>query len=247
MSNTIRSTQRVLALQHVAINPPGLVGEALRRHRIPYDIVQVANEALPDPTQYSAIVSFGGIQHVYEEGETPYHYIKQEEKMLHTAVEIGIPVLGICLGSQILAHAFGANVKAQPPAKIGFLEIQFTPEGQQDPIYQGFTNFEQAFHWHGDIFENPAGATLLAHHNSGKHHAFRIGQHAYGLQYHVELTAQMLEHWLNDPSSRHDFIEDRGIKAYNKVIQERPQLYPLYHTHSQLLIENFLRISHLIN
>ncbi|GCE16383.1 type 1 glutamine amidotransferase [Dictyobacter kobayashii] len=167
--------QRVLLLQHVQINPPGLVGEVLRQHQVPYDIVQVASEHLPDLTPYNAIVSFGGTQHVYEENESRYRYLREEELLLRHAVEQQIPILGICLGSQILAHAFGGNVHPQPPIEIGFLRVHLSEKGQHDPLFQGFQDYEQAFQWHEDIFDPPPGATVLASHSSGKHHVFKIG------------------------------------------------------------------------
>jgi len=236
--------QRVLALQHVEINPPGLVGEILHENNIPYDIVQVTTEALPHPASYNAIFIFGGTQHIYNTEQYPW--LKQEEEMVRQAVASGVPVIGICLGSQIIANAFGARVVPVPPVKIGFLQIHFTEHGAADPLFARLPGYQQAFQWHTDVFRLPRGATLLAGHGLNEHQAFRYHQHVYGLQYHIELTPDMLSHWLHDEDSKAEFIQYRGIDAYNTVINEVPSLYPIYREHARTVIQNFLHISGLL-
>lgn len=233
--------QRVLALQHVAINPPGLIGEMLQEQNIPYDIVHVTTEPLPNPTDYAAIFIFGGTQHVYDSASNPW--LKQEEELVRQADAHKIPIMGICLGSQILAQAFGAQVIHHPPVKIGFLQIHFTERGAKDQLFAKLPGYEQAFHWHEDVFHLPRGATLLAGHGLNEHQAFRYHSHIYGVQYHIELTPVMLTHWLRDPDSKAEFIAYRGIDAYNTVIKEAPTLYPIYREHSRIVIHNFLHIA----
>src|SRR6266496_2222279 len=102
--------------------------------------------------------------------------------------EHGIPYLGMCLGGQLLANAFQAPIRRLPKEHIGFLLEHFTEEGLKDPLYSGLPGYQQAFQWHEDCFELPEGAVALAHHTDGSNQAFRYGRHAYGIQYHVELT-----------------------------------------------------------
>jgi GMP synthase-like glutamine amidotransferase len=234
----------VLAIQHVQVNPPGLVGEVLEELTIPYDVIQATEDHFPDLTAYSAIVSFGGTQHVYLEKQEPY--IAHEEELIRQALKQDMPFLGICLGSQLLAHALGAKVVKRPPEKMGFLQIHFSQEGQRDPIFADLPGYEQAFHWHDDVFDIPKDAVKLAGDKPNEHQAFRYGRNAYGTQYHVELTAGMLNNWLTDPELKKEFIDIRGIDAYNKIMQERPTLYPIYREHSRILFINFLRIGGLI-
>lgn len=236
--------KRVLAIQHVQENPPGLVGEVLRERNIPYDVIQAVQDQFPDLAAYSAIVSFGGTQHIYLEKQEPY--LAHEEVLIRQAVEQKIPFLGICLGSQLLAHALGAQVVKRPPEKMGFLQIHFSPEGQHDPIFAGLPGYQQGFHWHDDIFDIPKDAIRLAGYNANEHQAFRYGRLAYAVQYHVELTAEMLNSWLTDPELKKEFIDIRGIDAYNTVMQERSTLYPIYRQHARILLTNFLRIGELI-
>jgi GMP synthase-like glutamine amidotransferase len=100
--------------------------------------------------------------------------------------------------------------------------------------------------WHEDCFMLPTDAVSLAHQTNGFNQAFRYGQHAYGLQYHVELTEDMLDTWLHDPSLKKEFIETYGSETYRKVEQEAVELFPRYAQHSSIMLKNFFRLSGLI-
>jgi GMP synthase (glutamine-hydrolysing) len=236
--------KHVLVLQHFYENPPGRVGDLLQEHEIPYDTIHVGIDHLPDPAGSAAIIVLGGTQHLYDKHRYPYTV--HEEIYLHSAILQRIPYLGMCLGGQLLANAFQADVRRLPKEHIGFLQIHFTEEGKQDPLYAGLPGYQQAFQWHEDCFELPVGAVSLAHHEDGSNQAFRYLSHAYGLQYHVELTEEMLDVWLHDPSSKKEFIDAYGTGQYKKVEQEVAQLFPTYARHSRILLENFLKISKLI-
>lgn len=234
----------VLILQHIVGNPAGRVGVMLDEYEISYHLIHVGRDHLPDPTRYHAIVVLGGSQHVYDKQRYPYTV--HEEAYLHQAIEQGVPYLGICLGGQLLAHAFHAQVKQLPKAYIGFLQIHFTESGKADPLYRDLPGHQQAFQWHEDCFMLPTGAVSLAHQTNGFNQAFRYGQHAYGLQYHVELTEHMLDTWLHDPSLKKEFIETYGSETYRKVEQEAVELFPRYAQHSSIMLKNFFRLSGLI-
>ncbi|HEY7418957.1 MAG TPA: type 1 glutamine amidotransferase [Ktedonobacteraceae bacterium] len=236
--------QRVLVLQHIVENPAGRVGDILNEHMIPYDDIHVGKDHLPDPTQYQAIIVLGGSQHIYDKNRYPY--TTHEEIYLHHAIRQEIPYLGMCLGGQLLANAFQAPVKRLPKTHIGFIRIYFNEEGQKDPLYQGLSGYQQAFQWHEDCFELPRGATAIAHHEDGSNQAFRYGRHAYGLQYHVEITEDMLNSWLHNPTLKDEFTGAYGIELYHKVELDLAQLYTIYAQHSRIMIENFLKKSKLI-
>ena len=237
-------TKRVLVLQHIVENPAGRVGIILDEYGIPYHLLHVGKDHLPDPTRYQAIVALGGTQHVYDRHRYPYTV--HEETYLHQAIKQGIPYLGMCLGGQLLAYAFQATVKKLPKVHIGFLLVQFTEAGLDDPLYKGLPGYQQAFQWHEDGFLLPAGAVSLAHHTGGSNQAFRYEQHAYGLQYHVELTEDMLDTWLHDPSLKKEFIDTYGIDEFQRVEREAIELFPTYAQHSSIMLKNFFSISELI-
>ena len=115
--------KRVLVLQHIQDDPAGRVGAILDEYEVFYHLIHVGKDQLPDPTRYDAIVVLGGSAHLYDTQKYPYSI--QEEAYLHQAIKQGVPYLGMCLGGQLLAKAFGAEVKKLPKYHIGFLEIHF--------------------------------------------------------------------------------------------------------------------------
>lgn len=236
--------KHVLVLQHFQENPPGRVGDLLEKHMIPYDLIHVGQNPLPNPASYGAIVVLGGTQHLY--GKSRYPYSVHEEIYIHNAIRGRIPYLGMCLGGQLLANTFKAPIHKLPKEQIGFLRIHFTEAGQKDPLYRGLPGYQQAFQWHEDCFELPAGAIPLAHYEDGANQAFRYLEAAYGVQYHIELTEEMLDTWLHDPTLKKEFIDAYGTEQYEKVEREAIDLYPTYASHAQTMVENFLRISRLI-
>ncbi len=236
--------KRVLILEHILENPAGRVGTILDEYEIFYHLIHVGRDRLPDPTRYNAIVVLGGSAHVYDKHRYPYTV--REEAYLHQAIKQGIPYLGICLGGQLLANAFKAEVKKLPKVHIGFLEIHFTEEGNKDPLYKGFAGHQQAFQWHEDCFQLPEGAVALAYHTQGFNQAFRYGQHAYGLQYHIELTENMLDVWLHDPPMKKEFIDTYGLEEYRRTEREAVDLFPIYAKHSTIMLKNFFSLSEVI-
>jgi GMP synthase (glutamine-hydrolysing) len=240
-----REMKRVLAIQHASVNPPGLLGDILTKHDIACDVIQAEEGKLPsDTTPYHAVVIFGGLEHVYDEPYMPH--IKQEKRLIQHALGQKLPFLGICFGCQLLASTLGANVYPTSPGRLGFVRAELTKDGQQDPFYQGLPGYQQAFQWHDDLIDLPERAQLLSVANGNEVQAFRAGESAYGVLYHIELTKEMLQNWLFDPSSKKEFIEKSSMENYQKTEQEYQELYPLYHEHASKLIENFLRISSLI-
>ena len=234
--------KRVLALLHVWDDPTGYLGEILEEHAIACDVVNVETEAIPDPTTYNALIIFGGIQHVYE-GDQRYPYFVQEKTLLRKAVEHELPILGICLGGQLLAHVLGAEVKRHTLTEIGFFDVPLTSEGRDDPLYQGLPGYQKVFHWHEDIFDLPQGAVLLAETTSTKNQAFRYGACAYGLQYHIELTPGMLDTWLRYPDYKKEIVRTSGPAVLTEIERDVPKCYPIYREHTRILFENFLKIS----
>ncbi len=233
----------ILALQHAKINPPGLVGEILEEQGIAYQVVQVAEERIPDPTNYSAIIAFGGTQHVYDEKQ--YAFSAREESIIREAIEHDIPYLGVCYGSQLLAHVLGGQVTRMKVADVGFLRVHFTEEGKADPLYAGFTDTLQGYQWHDDTFDVPPEGIQLARNEQGEHQAFRFGRRAYGIQSHIEITPEMMDSWLASFSEEKDKLGGQGDEIYREILRERPTLYPLYRADSKRLLENFLRIAEL--
>lgn len=236
------SMKQLLFIQHEAEDPPGYVADIIQHHTIAYDTVLVEHEPLPAPDHYAAIIALGGAQHVYEEEKYPY--LTAEKEMLRQCVARDISYLGICLGGQLLASALGGQVKKHTTKEIGFYNIPLTRAGQTDPLYKGFPGYHKAFHWHEDTFDLPSNSTLIASNEHTTNQAFRYGHRAYGLQYHIEVTPEIISLWSRNTDlqaegydfARADNIENASRKHFSE-----------YQEHTRLMIENFLRISALIS
>ena len=235
--------KRVLALQHIEIDPPGYLGELLRAHSIPCDVVMVQEEKLPNPTDYGAILSMGGPEFAGDE-ELPY--LAQEKALIRRAVDLDIPFLGVCLGGQLLASALGAPIISKGLIEVGFFDAQFTAEGMRDPLFAGLPGYQHMFHWHEDTYTLPEGARRLAVRPGAPEQAFRYGRRAYGLQYHIELTSDMLLSWVRHHPWRDETIALLGPEAYASIERGARDLSPPYQDHTRTLFENFLTLADLL-
>lgn len=237
--------RRVLALQHVWDDPPGYLETILHAHNIACELVEVEQRPIPDPTNYQAVIVMGGPQHVYEDEQSPY--LAREKDVLRQAVEAEVPILGICLGGQLLASALGAEVRRHHLSELGFFEIPLTEAGSHDPLFAGLPGHQLAFHWHADVFELPGGALHLASNENVPNQAFRYGKHAYGLQFHIELNDELLHTWIHYPAFAQDIratLHEPG--APERLEREWAEKATIYYEHTRVMFENFLRIAGLI-
>ena len=150
-----------------------------------------------------------------------------------------------CLGGQLLAHALGAPVRRHTMIELGFFQVQFTHEGDTDPLLRGLPASQLVFHWHMDVFEIPQGGVRLAFSGNTPNQAFRIGPRAYGLQYHIEVTPGMFNTWCQYPDYRQEIINVLGPDAPDLLERQRIEHYPTYRKHTRIMFENFLRIAKL--
>ena len=237
--------QRILILQHMRENPKGFVGSLLDEYAIDHDVIDVEQEKLPQEINYAAIIAFGGDQHVYD--DHLYPYLSQEKALIQRAIEQNIPFLGLCLGGQLLAAALGGQVKRHHMTELGFFDVQFTDAGRRDPLFAGLPGYQKVFHWHEDTFDLPVGAVLLATSENTDNQAFRYGQSAYGLQYHIEIDDATLNTWLYEPSMQASMLATLGPDAYHKLERESIGQLPIYQEHTRIVVKNFLRISDFID
>lgn len=236
--------KRVLVLQFCWDDPPGYLGELMQKHDIFYEVVEVDKTSVPDPAEFDAVLALGGPQHVGDDEKHPY--LVEVESAIRKAVEKDIPYLGICLGGQLLAHALGAPVKRHSITPLGFYNIQTTAEGKTDPLFHGLPDSMKVFHWHEDTFDIPKEAVQLACNAQTENQAFRYGRHAYGTQYHIEVTPDMIDVWFHFPEFRQEIVNALGEDAVDNYVSESASLIPLYRQHSRIMFENFLRIGGLI-
>lgn len=150
-----------------------------------------------EPHQLAGFVVMGGPMNVDQTDRYPF--LATEVEWLRQAVAAGVPTLGICLGAQLLAKALGARVFPNRVKEVGWYDLEFLPTALEDPLLAGSRGTETVFQWHGDTFDLPPGAVHLARSAACEQQAFRHGASAYGLQFHLEMTAEMVADWLVDP------------------------------------------------
>ncbi len=191
----------VLVFQHVPRETLGSLESVLRRAGLTWRYVELF-AGVPDGLDLdlaAGLIVLGGPMNVDETDRYPF--LGPEVVWIRQAVQRRIPMLGICLGSQLLAKAFGARVYPNPVKEIGWYEVELTPPAAEDPLFAGCPVRPTVFQWHGDTFDLPPGATLLATAPLCRHQAFRVDPHAYGLQFHIEMTAELIESWLAHPEN----------------------------------------------
>lgn len=189
----------VLVLQHIACEPPGVFEQVMVErggviHRVELD----EGEPLPDWREFGAIVAMGGPMSVNDERELPW--LVEEKRAIAEAVAAGTPYWGACLGVQLLASSLGAAVSAGPLPEVGVLPVSLTAEGRADPVFASLPDSFATLQWHQDTFELPQAAVLLASSPAYPHQAFRVGRAAYGVQFHVEVSAEMAREWAQVPA-----------------------------------------------
>jgi GMP synthase (glutamine-hydrolysing) len=125
--------------------------------------------------------------------------LAEELSFIERALKRGTPLLGICLGAQLIAKALGARVYRNERLEIGWEPVHLTDAGRRDPIFQGIESPATFFHWHGETFDLPEGAEWLAWSEETRHQAYRFGSNVYGLQFHPEVTGAMIDDWSRQP------------------------------------------------
>ena len=187
---------RISVFQHVECEPLGTFAHGLAAHGFTAEYVRLfAGETIPtDWTTARALIFLGGPMSVNDEDR--YAYLAEEKTIIRQALRQHIPVLGVCLGAQLLAAAAGARVFPGVRPEIGWEAVTLSDAGRDDPLLAGVAELGAVFHWHGETFDLPAGAVRLASSVVTPNQAFRLGDGAYGLQFHVEVDAQMIDEWV---------------------------------------------------
>lgn len=180
-------------LQHVAFENPGTILEwaAANQHTVHYTNYFKEDYSLPDLSGFDALLILGGYMNVDEEEQFPW--LKEEKQFIRLAIEAGKKVIGICLGSQLIAAALGSKVYPGKEKEIGFFPIEFTEGAINNPLFNHFSNPYTVFHWHGDTFDLPHGAQLIASTDLCKHQAFTFGNNVLALQFHFEMNETVIE------------------------------------------------------
>jgi GMP synthase (glutamine-hydrolysing) len=190
---------KILVFQHVPYEPLGTLDPLLKESgfRLRYVNFGRVPAARPSLDKYEALIVLGGPMNSDQIGSYPN--LITEVEIIREAVERNMSVLGICLGAQLLAKALGGTVRRNPEREIGWYDIELTDAGLADPILSAFSRRQRVFQWHEDGIELPPGGELLASSEVSPVQAFRYQDHAYGLQFHLEVDRSLIDRWLGVP------------------------------------------------
>lgn len=214
--------------------PVGAFDDYLAEEGVPCHIVRpYLGESLPVLAAVSAIIVLGGAMGVHDTDRHPFLVTLQE--FIQRCVADSIPLLGICLGGQLLAEAVGGRVTAGRCGEKGVLAVRLSAEGADDPLFAGIPQEFVTFQWHNDCFALPEGAVLLASSSVCPGQAFRFGENAYGLQFHPEVDRSIVVLWARE-------TEQTSAKA-GRFLADFSAREDAYRGTSRLLLGNFLRIA----
>lgn len=220
---------RILVLQHIPCEHPGAFSEVIGKREVEAVAVEIdEGEALLDWREFDGVLAMGGPMGAGDDVE--HGWLAVEKRLIRDAVEAGRPFLGVCLGVQLLAAALGARVHPLERAEVGLLSVELTEEGRSDPLFAGIEEPLVTLQWHADTFELPEGAVRLAGSPMAENQGFRWGEKAYGVQFHLEVTAEMARQWAEIPAYRRSLAatlgEAEGAAFLAEVERRAGELHP---------------------
>ena len=218
----------VLCIRNDRDDTLGISVPALAEHGVPVIRLDAFDPVVrwPGLDEISGLLVFGGEMNVDDIDRYPY--LLAQRQLMRRAVDAGLPVLGICLGAQMLARALDARVYRAPMRELGFKPVRITEAGHADPLLGAFHSGDRVFQWHEDTFDLPDGAELLAAGDDVQVQAFRRGPNAWGVQFHFEVDAEGVDAWLRvaEPSLERVWKRSAGevreeLRLYLDAQQQR--------------------------
>jgi GMP synthase (glutamine-hydrolysing) len=227
----------VLIIKNIITEGPGTIEDFLREGNISFRIIELySGEVSPSLEDFDTLVIMGGPMAVYKMDKYPH--LVMGSRIIREAINRDMRVLGICLGAQMVAYCLGAEVYKGPVEEIGWYAIELTGEGIKDPLMRrlaihpqvgDFWRRFEVFQLHGDTFDIPLGAALLASSELYKNQAFRYKNNVYGFQFHIEVTKKIIQEW----------FEDRA--EVNSIMKETDRIYEEYSGRARNFYKAFFR------
>lgn len=219
---------RVLAIVHQEDAGPGVFAEQLQAQGAQLDRWTMPEQPNPplELGAYDAVMTFGGAMHIDQAHR--HDWIEREKGILRELIERGTPLLGACLGAQLLCVAAGGEVARMREPEIGWVEVEVTPEGSEDPLVGSLGPSFSAFEWHSYACMPPAGSVVMARSEQCAQ-VFAVGERAWGVQFHAEVSERDANLWLDDWRSDEDAVRigldverlraetDAAITAWNEL------------------------------
>ena len=230
----------ILILQHHPVETPGVFAEVLAERGLAAQTIRpdLGHSFPSDPGAFAGVIAMGGPMGVYEEERYPW--LREEDRLIRAAIARDQPMLGICLGSQLIAKAAGVRVAPGPEKEIGWYPLRLTDDGRKDPLFVGFPESFEGFEWHGDVFDLPAGAVSLAASARYPHQAFRVGRRVYGLLFHLEVTAPMVRVMSN--AFKQEVVALGDPSRTSAILADLDRRAPALNALARRLFEHFLAL-----
>jgi GMP synthase (glutamine-hydrolysing) len=230
--------KEVLVFQHDPFEDLGFFAEVLEKQRTGYRVLRLFHGEMPaeDWERIGALIILGGPMSVNDEEEYPF--LRWEKRIIRAAIDEAVPVVGICLGAQLIAATLGTMVYHGRVKEIGWSPISITPHGQVDSLLGYLPENATVFQWHGDGFELPSGAIRLASSVNYENQAFRVGKNIYALQFHLEVTPPMIARWIDERS------KDLALAPYilpDKILADTQNYAPILKYYGERFLSEFLR------
>jgi GMP synthase (glutamine-hydrolysing) len=234
--------KKLLVCQHVPHEILGTLDPLLKRagFRIRYVNFGRYPDAEPSFEGYHGLVVLGGPMSVNDTDHFPHLIV--EMKLIEQAMTRRLPVLGICLGAQLIAKTLGADVYPNQEKEIGWYDVKPTEEADRDPLLAQFRETEKIFQWHGDTFDIPHSAVHLASSALCANQAFRYDTNVYALQFHLEVDEWMVHRWLRVPGNRKEIADLQGKVDADRIHLETPGYIPRLQQLSECVFGEFIRI-----
>jgi GMP synthase (glutamine-hydrolysing) len=232
----------VLVLQHIACEPPGVYEDVLLERGAAIERVELdEGDPLPDWRRFDGVIAMGGPMGAADDVELPW--LADEKRLVGEAVRAGVPFWGVCLGAQLLAASLGARVYPGPAPEVGVLPVTLTEAARNDRVFGEAPATLLTLQWHGDTFDLPDDADLLATSPAYAHQAFRWGDAAYGLQFHLEVSTQMAAEWAAVPAYAEALERMLGPGSLERLADELGRRAGEMRTHARRLFERWLDLS----
>lgn len=235
---------RILVFQHIAIEHPAIFRDFMAADGVAWDAVELdQGEPIPPFDGYDALMVMGGPMDVWQTDSHPW--LEPEKAAVREAVvERRLPYLGLCLGHQLLADALGGRVAAMAKPEIGVLDFTLTPEGVVDPLFAGLDAVSKCLQWHGaEVAAPPPDAVVLAQSPACAVQSLRVGDCAYGIQFHCEVTASTVTEWGEVAAYREALEASLGPDALAGFNADAARALPAFNQAARKLYDNFMAIA----
>ena len=239
--------KNVIVLQHIKIEDPGYIKDLMIKDNINLTTIELdEGEKIPnDLSKFDAMFCMGGPMDTWMEKDYPW-LIDEKKRIKEFVVDLKKPYLGFCLGCQLLGEVIGGKVVRSEPSEIGILDIDFLKTKDEDNLFSSFPNKIKSLQWHSyevQNLENNKDVTLIGSSNVTKYQIFRYQNHAYGIQFHIEIKDTTVNEWGCVPEYKSALEKQLGKGALEKFDKSAQENMTDMNKYSQILYKNFKKLA----